>query len=152
MTTVGVISDTHGLLRPEALSALAGSELILHIGDIGREDILSSLTNIAPLHVVRGNTDRAPWCEAIPYTEVVEIEGHPLYLIHILQDLDLDPVAAGFKAVLSGHSHKPHMEWKNDILYLNPGSAGPRRFSLPITVAKLHITSTDIQAEIISLT
>lgn len=151
MTTVGVISDTHGLLRPEALSVLADSEIILHIGDIGRADILSSLAEIAPLHVVRGNIDRAPWCEAIPYTEVVEIEGHHLYLIHILQELDLDPVAAGFNAVLSGHSHKPHIEWKNNILYLNPGSAGPRRFSLPITVAKLHITSTAISAEIIPL-
>ena len=125
--TVGVISDTHGLLRPEAVAALAGVERIVHAGDIGSPDVLAALGRIAPVAAVRGNNDREAWAARIPETEVVEVGDVSLYVLHDLHELDLDPRAAGFAAVIAGHSHQPRVEEKAGVLYLNPGSAGPRR-------------------------
>jgi len=147
---IGVISDTHGLLRPEALAALRGSSHILHAGDVGDIDILDALKQIAPVTAIRGNIDTDGPTAQLPATEVVELEGHLIYLLHSLADLDLKPEAAGMSVVISGHSHKPKVETRNGVLYLNPGSAGPRRFSLPITVAHLHLDATP-RAEIITL-
>ncbi|WNJ19148.1 metallophosphoesterase family protein [Pontibacter sp. G13] len=148
---IGVISDTHGLLRPEAIEALAGVDHILHGGDIGKPEIIAKLGEIAPVTAIRGNVDKADWCLAYPETEVVEFEGTFCYMIHDVHDLDLDPVAAGFQVVISGHSHNPSVQWKSDVLYLNPGSAGRRRFSLPITLAYLWIESEGIRTEIAEL-
>ena len=147
---IGVISDTHGLLRPEALAALRGSSHILHAGDVGDIDILDALKQIAPVTAIRGNIDTDGPTAQLPATEVVELEGHLIYLLHSLADLDLKPEAAGMSVVISGHSHKPKVETRNGVLYLNPGSAGPRRFSLPITVAHLHLDATP-RAEIVTL-
>jgi putative phosphoesterase len=147
---IGVISDTHGLLRPEALAALRGSSHILHAGDVGDIDILDALKQIAPVTAIRGNIDTEGPTAQLLATEVVELEGHLIYLLHSLADLDLKPEAAGMSVVISGHSHKPKVETRNGVLYLNPGSAGPRRFSLPITVAHLHLDATP-RAEIITL-
>ena len=149
---VAVISDTHGLLRPEAAVALAGVEHILHAGDVGDSDILDALAAIAPLTAIRGNIDRAGRCADLPPTEFIELGGKTLYILHSLADLDLDPAAAGVDVVVSGHSHKPSIEWRKDILYLNPGSAGPKRFSLPITIARLLLGAGRPQAEILFLT
>ncbi len=146
---VGVISDTHGLLRPEAVEALRGVKLIVHAGDIGGPQVLAGLRRIAPVHAVRGNTDREEWARQLPQTEVVNMGGVRLYILHELFALDLDPAAAGFQAVIFGHSHKPHLERRDGVLYLNPGSAGPRRFSLPVTVARLQVAKASLQAEII---
>lgn len=151
MTTVGVISDTHGLLRPGALEEMRGSDLILHIGDVGDPGILDQLRELAPVHAVRGNVDRDSWAEALPLTEVVEVGGVVLYLIHILNDLDLDPEAAGFDAVIFGHTHRPRIDRAGPVMYLNPGSAGPRRVDLPITVAKIRIEDGVMDPEIIEL-
>lgn len=148
---IGVISDTHGLLRPEAVAALAGSDLIIHVGDVGRPEILDELAAIAPVRAVRGNVDHGEWAEALPMTEVVQAAGHDLYVIHILDDLDLDPAAAGFGAVLYGHSHRPDVGYRKGVLYLNPGSAGPRRFTLPVTVATLDVSGVRPRARIIEL-
>jgi putative phosphoesterase len=148
---VGVISDTHGLLRPEALAALKDSELIIHAGDVGDPAILERLRAIAPTFAVRGNVDTAPWAAALPLTDVVPAAGSQMYVLHNLADLDLDPKAAGFAAVISGHTHRPLAERKNDVLYLNPGSAGPRRFALPIAVAMIDVTGTRLSHEIIEL-
>ncbi|MEM7411168.1 MAG: metallophosphoesterase family protein [Myxococcota bacterium] len=150
-TRIGVISDTHGLVRPEALDALAGVERILHAGDIGGPDVLSQLESVAPVVAVRGNNDRGAWADALPLTEVVEVEACLLYLLHEREHLDLDPVAAEFHAVITGHSHKPGSEEKNGVLYLNPGSAGPRRFRLPITLARLEISNARIHPEWVEL-
>ena len=147
---IGVISDTHGLLRPEALAALRGSSHILHAGDVGDIDILDALKQIAPVTAIRGNIDTDGPAAQLPATEVVELEGRLIYLLHSLADLDLKPEAAGMSVVISGHSHRPKVETRNGVLYLNPGSAGPRRFSLPITVAHLHLDATP-RAEIITL-
>lgn len=149
---VGVISDTHGLLRPEALKALQGSQHIIHAGDIGSEEIIPALQKIAPVTAIRGNIDHAPWTRKFAETEVVELAGVSLYIIHDRNALDLNPKAAGFAAVISGHSHKPHQENKDGVLYFNPGSAGPRRFKLPITVGRLEIQNGKLKAEIIELT
>lgn len=148
---IGVISDTHGLLRPQALAALAGSELILHAGDIGAPEVLAALEAIAPVAAVRGNNDTEPWAEALPETRVVEAGGLRFYLLHDLKTLALDPLAAGFDAVLSGHSHKPLAETRAGVLYLNPGSAGPRRFRLPITLARLRLAEGRISSELLHL-
>ena len=137
---IGVISDTHGLLRPEALAALQGVEHILHAGDVGEPSILTRLSQIAPVTAIRGNIDVQGACSHLPATEVVTLRDHTFYMLHDLQALDLDPAAAGFSAVISGHSHRPLIEWRKNVLYLNPGSAGPRRFSLPISLA---LVSTD---------
>ena len=148
---VGVISDTHGLLRPQALEALAGAQLVIHAGDVGSPDILPSLSRLARVEPVRGNVDTDSWALALPETTVVEVEGRSLYVLHDVKQLDLDPVAAGFAAVISGHSHVPASEMRNGVLYFNPGSAGPQRFSLPISVGRLWLSAEGIRAEIVEL-
>jgi putative phosphoesterase len=150
-TTVGVISDTHGLLRPQVLAALDGVELIVHAGDIGDPQILSQLRAIAPTTAVRGNIDTGAWAASLPVTDVVEVGDVRLYVLHDLAALDLDPQAAGFAAVISGHTHRPAADVRNGVLYVNPGSAGPRRFRLPIAVARLEIVGRRISPAIIEL-
>ena len=145
---IGVISDTHGLMRPEALRALAGSQLIIHAGDVGDPEILEALRTIAPVVAVRGNIDTA---SALAETELIEKEERSIYILHDVNQLDLDPGAAGIDAVISGHSHKPSIRTAGGVLYLNPGSAGPRRFKLPITVARLHLSADQLEAECIDL-
>lgn len=149
--TIGVISDTHGLLRPEATRALTGSDLIIHAGDVGDVSVLAGLRDIAPTIAVRGNVDTAPWARALPATEVVEAGALHLYVLHDVSSLDLDPKAAGFAAVISGHTHRPGAEVRNGVLFLNPGSAGPRRFRLPVTVARLHVAGTQLSHELVEL-
>ena len=151
MITIGVISDTHGILRPEALSELQGSDHIIHGGDIGDLAILHKLSEIAPVIAVRGNVDREVWAKKIPETAVLELEGILIYVLHILDQLDLKPEAAGFAAVIYGHSHMPKQETREGVLYFNPGSAGPKRFNLPVSLGKLIVRSGSIQAEIIKL-
>ena len=151
MTVVGVISDTHGLLRPQAVEVLRGSAHILHAGDIGAPDVLEKLKRIAPVTAVRGNVDREVWAREIPQTQVVEIEGVSIYLLHILAELDLKPEAAGFGVVVYGHSHQPSQSVKHGVLYFNPGSAGPRRFKLPVSVGKLVIENGSVRGEIINI-
>ena len=148
---VGVISDTHGLLRPEAIEALRGSEHIIHAGDIGAPEIIPALEEIAPVSAIRGNVDREPWAKKFPETDVVELAGVHIYVIHDLKALDLNPRAAGFTAVISGHSHQPRQEIKDEVLYFNPGSAGPRRFRLPVTVGRLDIIEGKVSGRIIQL-
>jgi putative phosphoesterase len=149
--TIGVISDTHGLLRPEALAALRGSQHIIHAGDIGDPGILDKLGEIAPVTAIRGNVDRSAWASSIPDTNVLEIGGITIYVIHNLQGLDLKPSAAGFAAVIYGHSHVPKREMKDGVLFFNPGSAGPRRFRLPVTLGKLRIRNQRLETEIVEL-
>ncbi len=151
MGFVGVISDTHGLVRPEALAALEGSELIIHAGDIGGPEVIEELRRVAPVVAVRGNNDRGEWAEAFAEYEALEVGGKFLYVLHDLNELDINPSAAGFRVVVSGHSHKPLAEERRGVLYLNPGSAGPRRFKLPVTVARLRLDGDDAGAEIINL-
>jgi len=151
MKSIGVISDTHGLLRPEALAALQGSDYIIHAGDIEGPFILDRLREIAPVTAVRGNVDK-DWARKIPQTNVLEVEGVSIYVLHILDDLDLKAEAVGFAAVIYGHSHIPKQEIKNGVLYFNPGSAGPRRFNLPVSVGRLRIERGKVQAELITLT
>jgi putative phosphoesterase len=148
---IGVISDTHGLLRPQAVEALRGSEHIIHAGDIGAPEIIAELRKIAPVTAIRGNVDVQTWAREFPETEVIELAGKSIYVIHDVNALDLNPKAAGFAAVISGHSHQPKQEMKDGVLYLNPGSAGPRRFKLPISVAKLWIEESELRAEILVL-
>ncbi|WP_158746932.1 metallophosphoesterase family protein [Acidisphaera sp. L21] len=149
---VGLISDTHGLLRPEASKALRGSDLILHAGDIGKPDILTELERLAPVVAIRGNVDKGLWASAIPETEAIELDGRILaYMLHNLDDLALDPVSAGFRVVVYGHSHKAHTRRKDGVLYINPGSAGPRRFSLPTTVGRLLLGGGEMFVEITEL-
>ena len=148
---VGIISDTHGLLRQEALEALAGVDRIVHAGDVGREDILAALEAIAPVTVVRGNVDYDPWARRLPLTAVLEIAGIAIYTLHDIGRLDIDPQAAGMHVVVYGHSHLPRVEERDGVMYLNPGSAGPRRFTLPATVARLSISGGRASAEIIEL-
>src|SRR5437667_8649115 len=143
---IGVISDTHGLLRPEAVQALKGSDLIIHAGDVGDPRILDELRVIAPAIAVRGNIDTGEWAMKLPEYEVIEREGVSIYVLHDVNQLDLDPVAAGLQAVVSGHSHKPAIRTVNGVLYLNPGSAGPRRFKLPLTVARLDVRGGKLTA------
>jgi hypothetical protein len=137
-----LISDTHGLLRPEAVEALQGSELIIHAGDVGNPEILESLRGIAPVVAVRGNVDKEEWAQILPPTAVAEAGAVMIYVLHDLNELDLDPRAAGFQIVVSGHSHKPGKMEREGVLYVNPGSAGPRRFQLPVTVALLELGKT----------
>jgi putative phosphoesterase len=143
---IGIISDTHGLLRPEAVERLAGVDHILHAGDIGSADVIEGLGRIAPVTAIRGNVDRGDWAQAYPATEWVTLAGRSFYLLHDLKALDLDPVAAGIDVVVSGHSHQPKVETLDGVLYLNPGSAGPRRFSLPIALATLDLTADAIRS------
>jgi putative phosphoesterase len=151
MKTIGLISDTHGLLRPQALRALEDSELIIHAGDVGDPEILESLKKLAPVFAVRGNVDTEPWALAIPETEVLELDRATIYVLHDIHALDLDPVAAGFQIIVSGHSHKATREERDGVLFLNPGSAGPRRFDLPVTVARLYLDQNPWKVEIIDL-
>ena len=149
--TVGVISDTHGLLRPEAVEALRGSDYIIHGGDVGDPGILVELAAIAPLTVVRGNVDRGAWARELPESNALQIDSMVIYVVHDLSRLDLDPAAGHFSAVVFGQSHRPSQEYRNGVLFFNPGAAGPRRFSLPVSVGRLRISSAQLSAEIISL-
>jgi uncharacterized protein len=148
---VGVISDTHGLLRPEALTALAEAEHILHAGDVGDARILDTLREIAPVTAIRGNVDQWGECAELPATDVVELGGRLFYLVHSLADLDINPAVAGVAAVVSGHSHKPSLDERGGVMYLNPGSAGPRRFNLPVTIALMTVSEDKVSARIVEL-
>ncbi|MDE3103540.1 MAG: metallophosphoesterase family protein [Acidobacteriota bacterium] len=148
---LGVISDTHGLLRPEALAALRGVDHLLHAGDVGDPEILYTLATLAPVTAVRGNIDVAGPCANLPATEMIELDGHTVYMLHIREELDLLPEAAGVQLLVYGHSHRPALESRNGVLYLNPGSAGPRRFQLPVTVALVDLTADGIRARIVPL-
>jgi len=148
---IGIISDTHGLLRPEAQRALLGVQLIIHAGDVGAPEILTQLKLIAPVFAVRGNVDTQPWAQELPLTTVVEASGFSFYVLHNLQDLDLKPQAVGFDAVISGHTHQAEQHHDAGILYLNPGSAGPRRFQLRVTLALLEIAKKPWNAQIVAL-
>ena len=151
MAVIGVISDTHGLLRREAITALQGSDHIIHVGDIGHPAILDRLNEIAPVTAVRGNVDKGAWAQKIPESNVLEVEGVSIYVLHILDELDLKPEAAGFAAVIYGHSHVSKQEVKNGVLYFNPGSAGPKRFNLPVSIGKLVVRKGRIEAEVLEL-
>ena len=148
---IGIISDTHGLLRPEAVELLRGSEHIIHAGDIGSAEIVPELEKIAPVTAIRGNVDTQAWARRFAETEVVELAGLHIYVIHDVNALDLNPKAAGFAAVISGHSHQPKQEVKDGVLYFNPGSAGPRRFKLPISVGRLELVNGKVRAQICEL-
>jgi hypothetical protein len=148
---LGVISDTHRLIRPEALAALEGSALIIHAGDVGSPEVLEALEKIAPVHAIRGNIDTAPWARHLPEQREVPIENARIWVLHDLHQLALDPAAAGYRAVISGHSHQPGIEQNGRVLYLNPGSAGPRRFRLPVSLARCEVRDGEIRAELIEL-
>ncbi len=149
--SIGLIADTHGLLRPEAIEALKGSDFIVHAGDIGGPEVLAGLSRLAPLTAIRGNVDRGSWASALPDNEVLQAGAAFIFVIHDIAELDLDPGAAGFQVVVSGHSHQPGRREKDGVLFVNPGSAGPRRFKLPISVGRLWIGETGITAELIEL-
>jgi hypothetical protein len=151
MPRVGLISDTHGLLRPEAVTFLRGSDFIVHAGDIGDADVLRELRAIAPVTVVRGNNDKGSWAESIAETEVLQVGDVFIYVLHNVAELDLDPVAAGFQVVVSGHTHQPLVEERDGVLYVNPGSSGPRRFKLPIAVAELEVAGHSVRARLVEL-
>jgi hypothetical protein len=151
MIRIGVISDTHGLLRPEAIQVLRASDHVIHAGDIGSPEIVETLSSIAPLTAIRGNIDKSPWSRRLPETEVLELGGVSIYILHDLAQLDLKPQAAGFAVVISGHSHVPKQETSDGVLYFNPGSAGPRRFNLPVTVGRLVVDGGRVETEIIRL-
>ncbi len=148
---IGVISDTHGLVRPQAIEAMAGADLVLHAGDIGNQEVLDTLNEIAPVVAVRGNNDKGEWAQFLPDWEVVEIGNVSIYMLHDLKQIDISPTADVFQVVVSGHSHKPVVEERRGVIYLNPGSAGPRRFTLPVSVAHLHIVDDKVHADIIEL-
>lgn len=149
---VGVISDTHGLMRPEAIEYLRGSDVIVHAGDIGKPDIMTALAALAPVHAIRGNVDRGEWARAYPERERVTIAGTSLYLIHDVNTLEIDPQVEGIRVVVSGHSHRPSAETRDGILFFNPGSAGPRRFRLPISLGRLWIDGGDVHHELEEIT
>jgi uncharacterized protein len=151
MPRVALISDTHGLLRPEAVAFLRGSDRIVHAGDIGGAHVLTELNALAPVTAVRGNIDKGPWAEAIADTEVLQVDDVFIYVIHDVAELDLDPVAAGFHVVVSGHSHRPSVRERDGVLYVNPGSSGPRRFKLPVAVAELEVDGRSVQAKLVEL-
>ena len=151
MARIGLISDTHGLLRPEAVAFLRGSDFIIHAGDIGHAAILRELGAIAPVTAVRGNNDNGSWAEAVSQTEVLQVDEALIYILHDLAQLELDPAAAGFHVVVSGHSHRPMVEDRHGVLYVNPGSSGPRRFKLPIAAAELNVTGASVQARVVEL-
>jgi uncharacterized protein len=151
ITAIGLISDTHGLLRKEALRALEGAELIIHAGDVGKSEILDTLRAIAPVVAVRGNVDTESWASALPETAVVEAGAATIFVLHDAHALDLNPAAAGFHIVVSGHSHKPVRTESGGVLYINPGSAGPRRFQLPVTIARLDLAQTPWKVDFIDL-
>ena len=151
MARIGLISDTHGLLRPEAIAFLRGCDHIVHGGDIGSADVLTQLAALAPVTAVRGNNDRGPWANRLAETELLRVGDVLIHALHDLADLDIEPLAAGVHVVVSGHSHKPAIERREGILYVNPGSAGPRRFSLPVTVAELVLDGSSVAARIVRL-
>jgi putative phosphoesterase len=151
MKRVGLISDTHGLVRPEAVDFLRGSDFIVHAGDIGDAQVLEELRRLAPLTAVRGNNDKGPWAKSIAETEVLQVGDVSIYVLHDLSELDLDPIAAGFQVVVSGHSHNPCIEARDGVLYVNPGSSGPRRFKLPIAVGELQVAGASVKARIVQL-
>ncbi len=151
VTRIGLISDTHGLLRVAAIEALRGSELIIHAGDVGKPEILAELRRLAPVIVVKGNIDRGAWASELPETAIVEAGPATIYVLHDLHDLDLDPAAAGIQIIVSGHSHQPGSAERSGVLYINPGSAGPRRFRLPITVARLDLSATPFQVRFLDV-
>lgn len=148
---LGVISDTHRLIRPEALAALAGSELIIHAGDVGTPEVLAALERIAPVHAIRGNIDTASWARSLPEQREVQLENARIWVLHDRRQLSLDPAAEGYRAVISGHSHRPGIDQNGRVLYLNPGSAGPRRFRLPVSVARCEVRDGEIRAELVEL-
>ena len=148
---VGVISDTHGLIRPEAIAALKGSDLIIHAGDVGTPHVLDALRQLAPAFVVRGNIDKAQWAGALPATAHVEVGGLMFHVLHDIAELDLDPAAVGYAAVIYGHSHQPAIDMREGVLFLNPGSAGPRRFRLPVSIARVSVSGQQLRPEIIEL-
>jgi uncharacterized protein len=149
--TVGVISDTHGLIRPEAIEALQGSDLIIHAGDVGKPEVIAALRAVAPTFTVRGNIDRGRWADALAMTERVAVGELSFFVLHEISQLDLDPAAAGFAAVVFGHSHAPSIETRHGVLFLNPGSAGPRRFKLPVAVARVRVSGQELHPEIVEL-
>jgi len=149
MPTIGVISDTHGLLRAEALAALRGCDAIVHAGDIGKPEVLEQLAELGPLTAIRGNVDK--WATDLPDTAVLTLARKRFYVIHNVNELELDPRAAGFAAVISGHSHVPKNETRDGVLYLNPGSAGPKRFKLPVAVATIRVREDGVEAELVTL-
>jgi len=148
---VGVISDTHGLLRPEAIRALRGADMIIHAGDVGNPEVIEELRGVAPTFVVRGNIDKEHWAATLPMTAVVEVGNRLFYVLHEISQLDFDPAAAGFAAVVFGHSHVPSIEIREGVLFLNPGSAGPRRFKLPVAIARVRVSGERIDSEIVEL-
>ncbi len=148
---IGVISDTHGLLRPEAVDAFQGSELIVHAGDVGQPEVLDELAKIATVVAIRGNVDAGIWAQGLPQTRTLEIDGVRIFVIHNIDDLSLHAAAAGYAAVISGHSHRPSAVQRNGVLFLNPGSAGPRRFNLPISVALLRVVGKKMEAQSVEL-
>lgn len=148
---IGIISDTHGLVRPQAIQALAGVDMILHAGDIGSREVLDTLNEIAPVVAVRGNNDKGEWAHSISDWEVVEVGNISIYMLHDVKEIDISPSGGGFHVVVSGHSHKPSVEERRGVLYINPGSAGPRRFTLPVSLAHLHVIGDDFRAKLIEL-
>ena len=150
--TIGLISDTHGLVRPEALEALRDSDLLIHAGDIGKPEVLAALKGIAPLIAIKGNIDTGPWAKRLPETKKVTLGTTKLYVIHNVKELTFNPAANGFRLVISGHSHRPLVATKDNVLFVNPGSAGPRRFKLPVSVGRIVLNGDTINAEIIELT
>lgn len=150
MTVVGVIADTHGLLRPAAVAALRECAVIVHAGDIGKREVLASLGQLAPLTAIRGNVD-LPWAHTLPDTAELTVDGRKFFVLHNLRELTFDPASAGFDVVISGHSHRPGIRRKAGVLYVNPGSAGPRRFRLPVTAARITLTTDAVDAEIVDL-
>jgi putative phosphoesterase len=148
---IGVISDTHGLLRPQVIAAFAGVDHIVHAGDVGAPAVLEALSGIAPVTAVRGNNDKGGWAKGLPFTDVLEVQSALLFIVHELDALDLDPGAAGFHAVITGHSHRPSAEHRGGVLFLNPGSAGPRRFKLPVAVARIDVAGSQLTHELIEL-
>jgi uncharacterized protein len=149
--SIGLISDTHGLLRSEAIEALKGSDFIIHAGDIGSSEVLAGLSRLAPVTAIRGNVDRGNWASALPDNEVLQAGAAFIFVIHNIADLDIDPAAAGVQAVVSGHSHQPGWHEKDGVLFVNPGSAGPRRFKLPISVGRLSVTEAGMTADLVEL-
>lgn len=151
LTTIGVISDTHGLLRPRAVDLLRGSDVILHAGDMGSDDIIPALQRLAPVTAVRGNVDHGAWARAFAVDEALEIDGRSFFMLHDLNDLTFDPAEAGFDMVISGHTHRPKLETVGGVRYLNPGSAGPRRFKLPISLARIVLAEGTMETELLTI-
>ena len=148
---IGVISDTHGLIRPEALRALEGADLLIHAGDIGTPEVIQSLKSIASVVAIRGNIDQGPWARCLSTQRVVEVGRNLIYVLHDVKQMNLDPLIEGFGVVISGHSHRPSITWRNGVLFVNPGSAGPRRLNLPVAVGRIQVNGSSMNGEIIEL-